>query len=52
VEADLDGVFYSFTTANLVGRILAYSCGSEAQAVALMDNLIKGLVRERAQAAG
>jgi hypothetical protein len=37
--------------ANLAGRILAYACGSEAQAVALMDNLINGLVRERAQPA-
>jgi hypothetical protein len=51
VEADLDGLFFAFTTANLAGRVLAYACGSDAQAVALMDNLINGLVRERAQAA-
>ena len=51
VEADVDGLFFAFTMANLAGRVLAYACGSEAQAVALMDNLINGLVRERAQAA-
>ena len=28
-----------------------YGCDSEAQAIALLDNLIDGLVRERAQAA-
>jgi hypothetical protein len=28
--------------ANLAGRILAYACGSEVKAVALMDNLING----------
>ena len=50
-EADLDGLFFAFTMANLAGRILAYACGSEAQAVALMDNLINGLVRERARTA-
>ena len=32
---------------NLAGRVLAYAYGSEAQAVALLDNLISGLVRER-----
>ena len=41
----------SYTMANLAGRILTYACGSEAQAVALMDSLINGLVRERARAA-
>ena len=51
VEADLDGLFFAFTVANLAGRVFAYARGSEAQAVALMDNLINGLVRERAQAA-
>ena len=54
-EADLDGLFFAFTMANLAGRILAQACGSEAQAVALVDNLINGLsgalVRERARAA-
>jgi hypothetical protein len=51
VEADLDGLFFTFTMANLAGRALACACGSEAQAVALMDNLINGLVRKRARAA-
>jgi hypothetical protein len=51
VEADLDGLFSAFTMTNLAGRVLAYAYGSEAQAVALLDNLISGLVRERAQAA-
>ena len=51
-EADLDGLFFAFTVANLAGRILAHACGSEAQAVALMDNLINGLVRERARSCG
>ena len=50
-EADLDGLFFAFTMANLAGRVLAYACGSEAQAVALMDSLADGLVRERARAA-
>jgi hypothetical protein len=49
-EADLDGLFFAFTAANLAGRILAEACGSEAQAVALMDNWIDALVRERARA--
>jgi hypothetical protein len=51
VEADLEGLFFAFTTANPAGRVLAYACGSEAQAAALLDNLIDGLVRERARAA-
>ncbi len=51
VEADLDGLFFAFTMANLAGRVLAYACGGEAQAVALLDNLIDGLVQERARAA-
>ena len=51
MRRDLDGLFFAFTLANLAGRVLAYACGSEAQAVALLDNLISGLVRERAQAA-
>ena len=29
----------------------ANACGSEAQAAALMDNLINGLIRERTQEA-
>ena len=33
-EADLDGLFSAFTMANLAGRVLAYACGNEAQAVA------------------
>jgi hypothetical protein len=51
VKADLDGLFFAFTMANLAGRVLAYAFGSDAQAVALPDNLINGLVRERARAA-
>jgi hypothetical protein len=51
VEADLDGLFFAFTMANLAGRVLAYARTSEAQVVALLDNLINGLVRERARAA-
>ena len=51
VEADLDGLFFAFTMANLAGRVPACACGSEAQAVALLDNLVNGLVRERARAA-
>jgi hypothetical protein len=35
VQANLDGLFFAFTMANLTGRVLAYACGSEAQAVAL-----------------
>ena len=42
---------FAFTTANLAGRVLPNAYGSEEQAVAPMDNLINGLVRERAQAA-
>ena len=37
--------------ANLAGRILAEACGSEAQAVALVDSWIIALVRQRARAA-
>ena len=50
-EADLDGLFFAFTVANLAGRVLAQACGSEAQAVALVDSWINALVRERARAA-
>ncbi len=50
-EADIDGLFFAFIVANLAGRVLAYAYGSKAQAVALMDNLINGLVWERARAA-
>ena len=37
--------------ANLAGRMLVQACGSEAQAVALVDSWISALVRERARAA-
>ncbi len=50
-EADLDGLFFAFTVANLAGRMLVQACGSEAQAAALLDNWITGLVRDRARAA-
>jgi hypothetical protein len=50
-EEDLDSLFRAVTVANLAARILAQACGSEAQAVALMDYLIDGLVRERVRAA-
>ena len=49
-EADLDGLFFAFIVANLAGRMLAQACGSEAQAVALIE-WITGLVRDRARAA-
>jgi hypothetical protein len=49
-EADLDGLFFAFTVANLAGRILAQAYGSEAPAVALMDSWNNGLVRARARA--
>jgi hypothetical protein len=50
-EADLDGLFFSFIVANLAGRILVEACGSEAQAVALVDSWTNALVRDRARAA-
>ncbi len=50
-EAHLSGLFFAFMMADPVARVLAYAYGSEAQAVALLDNLINGLVRKRAQAA-
>ena len=50
-EADLDGLFFAFTVANLAGRMLVQACGSEAQAVALVDSWINGLVEARAHAA-
>lgn len=50
-EADLDGLFFAFTIANLAGRIVVQACGSEAQAAALVDSWITGLVRDRARAA-
>ncbi len=37
--------------AHLAGRMLARVCGSEAQAVALVDSWITELVRDRARAA-
>lgn len=37
--------------ANLAGRILAQACGSEAQAAALVDSWINGLVKARVRAA-
>jgi hypothetical protein len=40
VETDLYGLFFAFTVANLAGRNLAHASGSEAQAVARLDNLI------------
>lgn len=46
-EADLGGLFFAFTVANLAGRILAQACGSEAQAAVLVDSWITGLVRDR-----
>ena len=49
-EADLDGLFFAFTVANLAGRVLAQACGSEAQEVALVDSWINALVRERSRA--
>ncbi len=42
---------FAFTLANLAGRLLAEACGSEAQAVALVDSWITALVRQRARAA-
>ncbi len=50
-ETELDGVFFAFIMANLAGRILAQACGSEAQAVALVDSWINELVRDRARTA-
>ena len=50
-EADLDGLFFAFIVANLAGRMLVQACGSEAQAAALVDDCINGLVRDRARAA-
>ena len=51
IEADLDGLFFAFIVANLAGRMLARACGSEAQAVALVDSWINELVRDRARGA-
>ena len=50
-EADVDGLFFAFLVANLASRMLARACGSEAQAVALVDSWITELVRDRARAA-
>ena len=50
-EADLDGLFFAFTVANLAGRMLAVACGSQAQTVALVDGWINALVRDRARTA-
>ncbi len=50
-EEDLDSLFFAFTVANLASRILVQACGGEPQAVALMDNWIDGLVRDRVRAA-
>jgi hypothetical protein len=50
-EGDVDGLLFAFTVANLAGRILAQACGSEAQAAALVDSWINGLVKARVRAA-
>jgi hypothetical protein len=50
-EGDVDGLLFAFTVANLAGRILAQACGSEAQAVALVDSWINGLVKARVHSA-
>jgi hypothetical protein len=50
-EGDVDGLLFAFTVANLAGRILAQACGSEAQAAALVDGWINGLVKARVRAA-
>lgn len=39
VEANLDGLPFAFTMANLAGWVPACACRSEAQAVTLLDNL-------------
>jgi hypothetical protein len=44
-EADLDELSFSFIERTLAGRILARACGSEAQAVALVDSWITELIR-------
>ena len=50
-EADLDGLFFAFIVANPAGRMLVQACGSEAQAVALVDSRISALVQDRARTA-
>ncbi len=50
-EAELDGLFFAFIVANLASRMLTQACGSEAQAVALVDGWITELVQDRTRAA-
>ena len=51
-ETELDGLFFAFTWRTWRAGFLAQACGSEAQAVALVDSWINELVRDRARAAG
>jgi hypothetical protein len=49
-EDEIDGLYFAAALAHLAGGLLTLSCGSKAQAVALVDALLDGVVRERAHA--
>ena len=51
VEAYLDGLFFAFTMAKPGGPDPGLRVRQRAQTVALLDNLINGLIREGAEAA-
>src|ERR1700750_2680249 len=51
IQVPASGVRGGRADSVLMLRVLAYARISEAQAVALLDNLINGLVQERARAA-
>lgn len=50
-ESGEDGLVFAYVVAHLAGRIVAEACGSDAQAVALVDDWIGTAARVRAREA-
>jgi hypothetical protein len=50
-ETDVDGLYFAAALAHLAGGLLGLACGSKAQAVAMVDALLDGVVRDQVQAA-
>jgi hypothetical protein len=50
-ESDVDGIYFAVEVAYLTGALLGQACGSKAQAVAVVDALLEGVVRDQVRAA-
>jgi len=50
-DVDVDGLYFASLVAHMAGGILAEACGSKAPAVALVDDRLDAIVRERVRAA-